>query len=148
MKTLFPLGSLFLFWLLLQACASKRVHQYDARSTHDREECPELHNGLSRISADPNYGYEVERPIRVGGGPNNEITYLQMLLGPQGQYLDQYFKDGYRVGVDGVTRLNQWHIVVDGDTLPKPIFLDMAHCADPQAPLGFQIKDEFKEKTE
>ncbi len=133
--------------MVLAACSSKRIHQYDARSTHARQECPELHDGLSGISPDPDYGYQPEKAVRVGGGPGNEMLYLQMLLGPEGQYLQSYYKDGSRVGPDGTTRLNLWRIVVDGDTLQNPLFTDMVHCADPKAPQGFRVKEEFQEKA-
>ena len=36
-------------------------------------------------SDDPTYGYQEANPIKVGGGPANELRFLKSLRGPNGQ---------------------------------------------------------------
>jgi hypothetical protein len=112
---------------------------------HDQEQqCAELDDGLSGVSSDPTYGYAMENAVRIGGGGSeNELKYMQMLLGPQKELIESVFKAGSFWG-NGLT-LSGYKVVINGDTLPKIIYLDSHHCRDPKAPVGFNVKEEFHE---
>ncbi len=110
----------------------------------NRQDCADLDNGLSGIAADSTYGYIQTNPVRIGGGStDNELTYMHMLLGPNKELIGEIFKVG-SYWAAGST-LSGYKVVINGDTLPKTIYLDTRHCHDPQAPIGFNIKEEFKE---
>ena len=86
----------------------------------------------------------MENAVRVGGGSSeNELKYLQMLLGPNKEFIDAFFKVGSFWG-NGLT-LSGYRAILKGDTLPKLIYIDIHHCRDPKAPVGFNYKTEYRE---
>ena len=127
--------------LIYAACMNSP--RYPGNYQNLRKECPQLDDGLNGVSEDPDYGYTMEKPVRVGGGPKNELKYLHMLLGPNMEFIESVLSIGTFWGNN--ISLSGYKIIIRGDTLSKPIFIDNQNCRDPKAPMGFNFKEEFKE---
>jgi len=130
-----------LFLLFIFSCATK--FKNPEKFINSPNECSALEDGLSGISSEPDYGYTPDKPVRVGGGSNNELKYLHMLAGPKKEFIDEFFQAGSTWG-KGVTVVG-YKVVMNRDTLEKTIYLDTHNCRDPLAPLGFTVRDDFKE---
>lgn len=129
------------FWLaalLFAACATSPERAYQKSLESEAEGCPELDDGISEVSPDTTYAFSKDNPVKVSGGPRNEKAYLGMLIGPGGRAVTDYYREGSVDGKEAI--LDQYTIIVEGDTLRKPIYLDMYNCDNPKAPFGFGIK--------
>jgi hypothetical protein len=115
-----------------------RENPYNRSLENQSMGCPELENGLSEISDDTTYAFSRKNPVKVSGGPANERAYLSMLVGPNKKEITGYFRLGSTGGDE--TILDMYSLIVEGDTLEKPIYMDMYNCDDPKVPFGFGIK--------
>ena len=131
----------FSMFFFISGCATK--FKNPEKFINTPSECPALEDGLSGISTESDYGYTVEKPVRVGGGSINELKYLHMLAGPKNEFIDNFIESGSSWG-KGVT-VTGYKVVLNRDTMEKIIYLDTHNCRDPQAPQGFTVKDDFKE---
>ena len=109
----------------------------------DSVEFIEVQNrGGCSISEDKTYGYTEENPIRVGGdfldGPARERTYLENLLGPNGEILS-YERNGSFTSGD--TILDEYHVT--GANIDVVLYLDEYRYEPLQAPYGFTCAGEF-----
>ncbi len=137
-KNFFLIG----FFFAIFSCG--RSVRYPANFQNQPPECPDLEDGLSGVSEDPTYGFAMENAVRVGGGTSeNELKYLQMLLGPKKEFIDGFFKAGNFWG-NGLT-LSGYRAIINGDTLTRILYIDTHHCRDPKAPAGFNYKTEYRE---
>lgn len=124
--------------LLLAACATTPERAYLKSLESEAEGCPELDDGLSEVSPDTTYAFSKDNPVKVSGGPRNEKAYLGMLTGPNGRAITDFYREGSVEGKEAL--LDEYTLIVEGDTLKKPIYLDMYNCENPKAPFGFGIK--------
>ncbi|VAW58608.1 hypothetical protein MNBD_GAMMA11-1515 [hydrothermal vent metagenome] len=105
---------------------------------------------LTEISTDPDYGYDMKKPVEVGGiaekkGHKNQYTYLRQLAGPNGESLSFHRKglccifktdNGHR----GLGFLDIWEIKITASDKTKKIYLNSYNYDTPKSPLGFRIK--------
>jgi len=133
-----------LFWLSTFFISCSPTAKRPANFQNQGQDCPDLEDGISGVSADSTYGFMMDNAVRVGGtSSENELKYLQMLLGPKQEFIDGFFKVGSFWG-NGVT-LSGYRAIINGDTLPKIIYIDTHHCRDPKAPTRFNFKTEYRE---
>ncbi|TRW24879.1 2-dehydro-3-deoxyphosphooctonate aldolase [Flavobacterium zepuense] len=94
------------------------------------------------------YGYSENNPIKVGGvgdGPANERAYLNRLKGPNGERIT-YTRNGScchfetSKGFLGMGLLDIYMVTVQGDSVPKKLYINMYDKAKLYAPKGFLIK--------
>jgi hypothetical protein len=95
-----------------------------------------MENGCP-VTADPDYGYQKERSIRVGNGdmfsgPSLERAYLDQLRGPDGEVIEYE-----RLGStdDGYTIIDIYELTYNGTTVV--LYLDMYHGEPFRVPMGF-----------
>ena len=143
-ESFLPFLGLIMCLVFFYACA----HRQNFSPNHNiiDQDCPELEDGLSGVSPDSTYGYSLDNPVHIGGGSMNEVVYLNMLLGPNDEFIEKVIEMGNFWVKD--RSLVGYKIIVRGDTLPKPVYLDTRFCRDPQAPYGLSFKKEFKEARE
>jgi hypothetical protein len=106
---------------------------------------------LEGVSDDKSYGYSAENAIKVGvgdgggTGPSNERSYLNALLGPDGQAVT-YKRTGSCCpvksdnGFMGSAMLDRYEITYDGLDKPVYLYLNMYDPGKLNAPVGFKFK--------
>lgn len=85
------------------------------------------------------YGYTREEPIKVGGGPRAEHTYLQRLRGPQGQQLRYERRGSVHAPPPVGGLLDMYEVTYDGLEKPLTLYLDMYHTEELRAPDGLLL---------
>lgn len=103
-------------------------------------------SSASKIADD--YGYSEKNPIKVGGvsdGPAMERKYLNRLTGPNGEAVT-YERSGSCChfespnGFMGMGMLDIYVVKIEGDTIPKNLYLNMYDSGKQYAPKGFLLK--------
>jgi len=88
------------------------------------------------IAKNPDYGYSMDLPIKIGGGesngPDREQEYLSGLLGPRGEIVGYYRSES--IEQDGVI-LDKY--VVSYKNNYKTLYMDMYNYDNPRIPFGF-----------
>lgn len=97
------------------------------------------------ISMDPTYGFDVDNPIRVGGGfldgPTRERLYLDTLRGPAGETVT-YSRQGSTDSTGGVI-VDIYLLDYAGLDTPVTVYIDMYNWETPMAPVGFTCAGPF-----
>jgi len=92
------------------------------------------------VSADPEYGYTREKPIKVGGmplnGPRRQRQFLQALVGPAGQPIAFKRRGSLAPDADNVI-LDLYEVTYPGIEKPIELYLDLYRWDPPKAPPGF-----------
>jgi hypothetical protein len=101
---------------------------------------------LSRVAADPGYGFEADNPVKIGGafrhGSNREQAYLNGLRGPAGQPIE-YERVGSccpfetRNSAFGSGLLDTFQLTYEGQTAPATIYINIYDEGLPMVPVGF-----------
>ena len=94
------------------------------------------------------YGFSQSDPIKVGGpdgDPARERRFLDQLAGPNGEKIT-YTRLGSCCpfptprSLVGNGLLDQYQVFVDGDAVPKVLYLNMCDYEEPLIPRGFTAK--------
>jgi hypothetical protein len=87
------------------------------------------------------YGFTADNPIRIGGGPEGESIFFEVLRGPQGQPVAWR-----RVGgcceletFHGLVGLDIYEVIYEGLEQPITLYLDVYHSEPVHAPRGFTL---------
>src|SRR5688500_10685376 len=98
------------------------------------------------ISADAEYGYTREKPIKVGGtpmyGPARQRRFLQALAGPAGQPIAFKRRGSLAPNDDGII-LDLYEVTYPGLEKPIELYLDLYRWEPPRAPKGFVCATEI-----
>ena len=88
------------------------------------------------IAKNPDYGYTLDLPIKIGGGesngPDREQEFLSGLLGPRGEIIGFYRSES--IEHNGVV-LDKYIVNYKNNT--KTLYMDMYNYDDPRIPFGF-----------
>lgn len=91
------------------------------------------------VSADPEYGYTREKPIKVGGlpmyGPARQRRFLQALSGPAGQPITFTRRGSLAPNAEQII-LDLYEVTYPGLDKPIELFLDLYRWDPPKAPRG------------
>lgn len=110
---------------------------------------------LEGISTDKTYGYSPQNAIKVGmanggnGGPANERSYLNGLLGPNGETVT-YHRIGSccpvesKNGMMGMAMLDKYEVTWSGADKPAILYINMYDPGKLMAPVGFTYRKESK----
>ena len=92
------------------------------------------------VSADADFGFKMEKPIRVGGGAmyvaSRERAYLDALRGPEGQPI-QYRRLGSGPKAPNGGIVDIYEVTHAGLEKPVTLYVDAYRYDDPRAPKGF-----------
>jgi len=107
---------------------------------------------LEGISSDKTYGYDPKNAIKVGAGgggtngPANERSYLNALLGPNGQVVT-YKRLGSCCPVEskngligGMAMLDKYEVTYEGLDKPINLYINMYDPGKLYAPVGFTFR--------
>ncbi|MFD3002544.1 hypothetical protein ACFS7Z_19385 [Pontibacter toksunensis] len=106
---------------------------------------------LVDISDDPTYGYDKANPIKVGGakdrsGPDNERTFLNGLLGPNGEEVNYYragscchFKTPNGL-MNNTGLLDLYRVSWSGASDTLDIYINMYDKGDLKVPVGLTAR--------
>jgi hypothetical protein len=99
------------------------------------------------VDAPESYGFSPGNPIHVGGGPDGQQAFLEMLRGPEGQPLAWR-----RLGsccefetpnsLVGFGLLDLYEVTYEGLERPVILYLDMYESGPVMAPEGFTLPGE------
>lgn len=103
---------------------------------------------LEGVSDDKTYGYSPQNAIKVGiakngeSGPANERSYLNALLGPEGQKVTYKRLGGCcpvesKNGMMGMAMLDKYEVTYEGLDQPVYLYLNMYDPGRLFAPAGF-----------
>jgi len=98
------------------------------------------------LSSDPNYGFSLEAPIRVGNtnlydGAAREEAYLQTLRGPNGESVRYERLDALMLADQSI--LDVYQVSYDGLDNPVTLYLDMYSYEMLLLPQGFTCAEPF-----
>lgn len=102
---------------------------------------------LWRVAKDAEYGYKMEKPIKVGGGvmngPERQRSYLEALLGPKGESVS-YSRIGSCCGFDrkNMKPLDMYEIHYEGLGEPIVLYLDSYAKGPLLIPVGLSSSDD------
>lgn len=99
--------------------------------------------GTCAISTDKTYGYTVENPVKVGGGPARERAFFDNLRGPNGEKVTYTRSGSQNVGTSDFLILDIYSVSYAGLAAPAKIYVDMYNYAPLYAPLGFTCAGAF-----
>lgn len=120
--------------LALCACASPPK----ARGVHLRRPMPASEPWHEEAS----YGFTFENPIRIGGGPQGESIFFEVLRGPEGQPV-AWRRVGscceFELYPGHVEALDLYEVLYEGLAQPVTLYLDMHHAEPVYAPRGFTL---------
>jgi hypothetical protein len=99
------------------------------------------------VDAPESYGFTPENPIHVGGGPEGQQAFLEMLRGPEGQplawrRLGSCCEFETPNGLMGLGLLDLYEVTYEGLDRPIILYLDMYESGPVMAPLGFTLPGE------
>ena len=93
-------------------------------------------SGACPIAKNPDYGYTVDHPIKIGGdeseGSNREQEYMSGLLGPRGEVVGYYLSES--IEKNGAI-LDKYVVSYKNNT--KVLYMDMYNYDNPRIPFGF-----------
>jgi hypothetical protein len=128
--------------LALSACASA-PRSAGARGPRHRAASAQWHEEAS-------YGFTWDNPIRIGGGPEGESIFFEVLRGPEGQPVAWR-----RVGAccafetsQGPEGLEVYEVIYEGMEQPITLYLDVHHAEPVFAPRGFSISFQEQEQEQ
>lgn len=106
---------------------------------------------LEGLSEDKTYGYSMNNAIKVGmadngnSGPSNERSYLNALLGPDGQQVKYKRLGGCcpvesKNGFMGQAMLDRYEVTYEGLEKPLILYINMYDPGKLYAPVGFTYR--------
>jgi hypothetical protein len=104
---------------------------------------------VTRQASDAQYAYSPDKPVKVGGpedGPLRERLFLSQLAGPKGENIT-YRRVGSCCpfttpnGFMGSGLLDVYEVVVEGESNPRKLFINMYDFEEPLIPAGFTLKN-------
>jgi hypothetical protein len=88
------------------------------------------------------YGFTSENPIRIGGGPQGEYLFFEVLRGPEGQPV-AWRQVGQccelELAPGHVEGLDVYEVIYEGLAEPIVLYLDVFHAEPVLAPRGFTL---------
>lgn len=141
MKNLFSL----LFIVIISSCSNTK--NTTSKSSNHRGNFE-----ITEISTDETYGFNPKNAVKVGGissnsGPLNEVKYLNMLSGPNGEKIS-FYRAGSCCGIKsenapmGYAILDNYRVTWEGSKDTVSIYINMYDKGVLKAPFGFTIKKE------
>lgn len=96
------------------------------------------------VDALASYGFTPENPIHVGGGPEGQHAFLELLRGPEGQplawrRLGSCCEFETPNGIMGLGLLDLYEVTYEGLDRPVILYLDMYESGPVMAPAGFTL---------
>jgi hypothetical protein len=124
----------FLGLLAVCACASTPK----ARGAHPPRPLP----ASGPWHEEASYGFTSENPIRIGGGPEGEYLFFEVLRGPEGQPVAWRHVGScceFELFPGHVEDLDIYEVIYEGLRQPVILYLDMHHSEPVFAPRGFTL---------
>ncbi|WP_219550953.1 2-dehydro-3-deoxyphosphooctonate aldolase [Gramella sp. MT6] len=105
---------------------------------------------ITEVATDETYGLSPKNPVEVGGvresrGPLNEMKYLDLLTGPNGEKIS-YYRAGSccpvksENGFMGKAMLDNYRVTWKNSKDTVSIYINMYDRGELKAPVGFGIK--------